>query len=1109
MTASKIISKYKKDIKTIALTSFIKKNKRVSLSGLSGNLTVIVPIAVSQNDNKNHCFVLPDKKKAFLFYSTLCDFLNKEQVFFFPYSFRKPYDNDLINNANVVMRTEAVQAISNIKTKKTYIVTYPEGIFEKFPEPKTQKKLTLLIKKKKKINHQEITKTLSNQGFVVVDFVTSPGQYAIRGNIIDVFSFTYKKPIRIECDNDVVERIKVFNIETQLTEKEVLEVKILSNIQKESGNGGVFMSLFEFLNKKWVFWVDEFGLSANIIDKKYKESAKQYNRIKKSSKVLLHLPPNAIFCDKKHFLNKLKTFSVVLTGQIRNKNNCVFNYNSSPQPKFNKNLSLLVDDIRGLCEKNYSVFVSFQSEEQVNRLNEYFNSIGSFIKYTPLLSRISEGFIDHENKRAFYTDHEIFNRYYKHLYQPKIIKKQKNPIKKIAELNIGDYVVHIDYGVGRFVGLEKIMVNNVEHESLRLVYKNNDTIYTNTSSLHKIAKYTGSSTTPTLSNLSSGEWYNKKKKIKKRLVDIAEDLIKLYVERRKNVGFVFDKDSFLQIELESSFVYQDTPDQTKTTESVKKDMESAYPMDRLVCGDVGFGKTEIAIRAAFKAVCSNKQVLVLVPTTILAFQHYKTFNKRLKNLPVDVDYLSRFRPQKHKTEIIKRVGAGKTNILIGTHSALNKRVVFKDLGLLIVDEEQKFGVALKEKIKKRKTNLDCLTLTATPIPRTLHFSLIGVRDISIIRTPPPNRQPVYTELTQFNKEKIRDIINSEIMRFGQVFFVHNRVEDIYEVGNIIQKLVPAARVTVAHGQQKGGLLEKTILKFIEGYYDVLVSTNIIESGLDIPNANTIIINQAHMFGLSDLHQMRGRVGRSNKKAFCYLMIPKLTNLTLEAKKRLVALEEFSNLGDGLNIALKDLDIRGAGNLLGGEQSGFINDLGFDTYNKILDEALNEIKHPLKNKANESLNKITKNTSCLVDPFEKALIPKEYITNTNERLKTYGFIEKKSTEGKFGQIVFELEDRFGKIPKDLKNLITVMKIKKTGSVLGIDKITIKKVSLVFVFFNTQNTPHEKQKTFVSCLRVLDKENSKYLIKEKKNQISIHISKSFTLNKTLLLLKKIKK
>ena len=1108
MSISEITSKYKDDLKVLEVSSRINNNKHgVFFSGLSGNLDVILPLSVSQKDKSSHCFILSDKEKALVFYSNLCNFLNKNKVYFFPFSFLSPYDEDLLNNANVVMRTEAIQAVVSRKKEKIYIVTYPEGLFEKFPSEKFQNKLSLSIERTQKLNIKSFRNTLLDRGFSLEDFIAQPGDLAIRGNIIDVFSFSYKNPIRIEMDGDFVEKIKVFDVESQLTKKEVESVVVVSNLQSNE-ESKEYLSLFGFFDSNWCVWSDGVSLSANIINENYLKSIGLFKKSQKKSNVLLKLPPEKIFLDKDSFLNEIHSFKVIETQNKTIKTSKKIHFNSTPQPSFNKNLSLLADDLKDLEEKGYTLNISFQSEEQILRLTSYFESIGLTTKIKMLTTKLSEGFVDHENKVVFYTDHQIFNRYYKHSFQPKVVKKQKNPINDRSELNTGDYVVHIDHGVGRFVGLEKIKSKEIEYEVLRVVYKNNDVVYINVNSLHKIARYSGADSTPKLNNLSSNDWDKKKKKIKSRLVDIAEDLINLYLKRREVVGFSFQKDSYLQIELESSFVYQDTPDQLKTTEDVKKDMEGSFPMDRLVCGDVGFGKTEIAVRAAFKAVCSNKQVLILVPTTILAFQHFKTFKKRLQNFPVSVDYLSRFRTSKDKKRIVDELVSGSIDILIGTHSVLSNKVKFKDLGLLIVDEEQKFGVTLKEKIKKRKLNLDCLTLTATPIPRTLHFSLIGVRDISIIRTAPPNRQPVHTEVIQFNENEIRDTITNEMSRFGQTFFVHNRVENIYEIANIIQKLVPNAKVAVAHGQQKGDMLEKTVLNFIDGRFDVLVSTNIIESGLDIPNANTIIINQAHMFGLSDLHQMRGRVGRSNRKAFCHLLVPRLSNLNPDAKKRLIALEEFSNLGDGLNIALKDLDIRGAGNLLGGEQSGFINDLGFDTYNKILDEALKEVDKPTDFKQNK-LNKVINNHSCLVDVYEKAFIPKDYISNSNERLKVYGFLEEKSKLGLYKEILSNLKDRFGVLPDQVLKLVGVMKIKKIGSYFGLDKIIIKKNKVKFLYFNNSNKSSLEQEGFLSILNYLNKFGFKTSVVEKKDQLIINALGPSSINKTLDFLKKIKK
>ena len=1105
MLPSKLLDSYANDLKTIELNRSIEEEKEISLGGLCGNLKVIIPVAISYNNNKNNCFICSNKKEAMLFYSNLSNFLNHEKVLFFPYSYRKPYDDELINNANVVMRTETIQHIKDSKEhEKTYIVTYPEGIVELYPDHKTSNKLSYNININEEVGQKSIIENLNSQNFTRVDFVKEPGEYAVRGSIVDVYSFTNNNPIRIESDDDLIIKIKEFDSESQLTIKKLTNAKLLSNIQKDK-NSKNYISLLDFMSDEWLIWSDDISLSANIIDEKFKESQEFYSKIGKDSKIILPLEPKRLFYSKKSFLNKLKSFGIIHIGNKRHKKHMCFN--SSPPKNFNKNLQLLDKEINDLNEGGYEVKISFQSEEQIQKLSSYFESIGSQVKYSPHLSKISEGFVDHENKRVVFTDHEIFNRYFRYAYKSKVVKKQKNHIKKTTELCVGDYVVHIDHGVGRFVGLEKINHQGIEKEVLRLVYKNNDVVYTDVNSLHKVSKYTGASETPTLNSLSNLEWDKKKKKIKNRLVDMADDLIKLYLKRREIKGYSFEKDSYLQIELESSFIYQDTPDQVKTTEDVKKDMESSYPMDRLVCGDVGFGKTEIAVRAAFKAVCSNKQVLIIVPTTILAFQHYKTFTKRLKDFPVEIDYVSRFRTNKEKGGVIKKIKSGGVDILIGTHTALNDKFVFKDLGLLIIDEEQKFGVALKEKIKKKKNNLDCLTLTATPIPRTLHFSLIGVRDISIIKTAPKNRQSVHTELSPFNEDMVRDIIKNELMRFGQVFFVHNRVENIYEVASLINKLVPDANIAVAHGQQQGDKLERTMLKFIDGHYDVLVSTNIIESGLDIPNANTIIINQAHMFGLSDLHQMRGRVGRSNKKAFCYLLSPKISSLTSDAKKRLVVLEEFSGLGDGLNIALKDLDIRGAGNLLGGEQSGFINELGFETYNKILDEALSDVEQKNNSFKRGEIKKLRTTINCLVDPYEKAIIPKTYIQNSEERLRVYGFVEEMSKKGSFKQIKSNLRDRFGPLPLEVRGLIKCMKIKRLGANLNVDKITIKKDVLKLVFFKSKSEK-EKNNTFGLLLKLFNKESYKYAIAEKNNQLIISVFGYLNLEKTLNLLKKIK-
>ena len=1108
MKDNDLLNFYKNDIGVLAISSYLKQgNKNISIKGLSGDLNTITALAVTKNDKKNHCFILEDKKNALIFYSSVSRLLKKEKIFFFPYSYRKAYDDEFINNANVVFRTEAIEAITNKSKEKIYLISYPEGVFEKTTNIQTKNKLSLLIKKGETLEYSFLVNYLEEQNFESVDFVKEPGQYSIRGNIIDVFSFTNKEPIRIEYEENKIVRIKLFNVVSQLTVEEKTKVKILANTEKNQTQSS-FVSLFSILNENWVFWFENLSLSANIIEEKFQEASLIYSSLEKKSKIMISQKPSVLFLSKKEFLNETKPFKRIDFGRNINIKNKIFSFSSSPQPSFNKNLSLLVDNIRSFEEKNYTILISFQSEEQVRRLRLYFESINYNSPHSAIMIPLGSGFVDHDNKRVVYTDHEIFNRYYKHTKQPIVLKKQKNPIKNKSELEVGDFVVHIDHGVGRFVGLDKIKINETKQEVLRVVYKNNDTVYININSLHKISKYSGSNSSPKLHSLGNQEWEKKKTKIKSRLVDIAEDLIGLYAKRRQSPGFCFEKDSFMQIELESSFIYQDTPDQSKATIEIKKDMEKSFPMDRLICGDVGFGKTEVAIRAAFKAVANNKQVLILVPTTILALQHYKTFKKRLEMFPVTIDYLSRFRSTKEKNKVVKGCLSGDVDILIGTHLVVNNKIKYKDLGLLIVDEEQKFGVSLKEKIKKQKNNLDTLTLTATPIPRTLHFSLIGVRDISIIKTAPTNRQPVHTETINFDKNKIRDILKNELMRFGQVFFVHNRVKDIYEVANIIQLLVPNAKVGVAHGQQKGDELEKTMLKFIEGYFDILVSTNIIESGLDIPNANTIIINKAHMFGLSDLHQMRGRVGRSNKKAFCYLVTPGVLTLSSDAKRRLVALEEFSMLGDGINIALKDLDIRGAGNLLGGEQSGFINDLGFETYHKILDEALVEIEPKTPPHQHKNIKFFNKSNSCLVDVDTEVYIPKNYIKNSNERLKMYDFIEKNTGNNLFFETKNIIKDRFGKMPTNLKNLFVVMEIKNIGTQMAIDKITNKRKKLIITFNQTKQPNMVKNESIQKIFSFAKKENKNVSMKETNRQLIITFKGIFGLNESLGLLKNLK-
>ncbi|MEL7004196.1 MAG: transcription-repair coupling factor, partial [Bacteroidota bacterium] len=818
--------------------------------------------------------------------------------------------------------------------------------------------------------------------------------------------------------------------------------------------------------------------------------------VKNEDNVQVVLKPEDLFETSVSFLAQAKSLVKIEFGnRFYLKTDFKYEFVSKPQPSFNKNFDLLAKNLTEANEDGYTMLISSDSRRQLQRLENIFEEIDEKADFQELNISLREGFLDDLLKIGCYTDHQLFERFYRYKTKDKNSKSKALTLKELRNLHPGDFVTHIDYGIGKFIGLEKREVNGREQEAIRLVYRDDDLLYVSIHSLHKISKYSGrEGMPPSISKLGSPEWENKKKRAKKQVVDIAKDLINLYAKRKQAPGYAFTKDSFLQAELESSFLYDDTPDQAKATADVKEDMQLQHPMDRLVCGDVGFGKTEVAIRAAFKAVADNKQVAILVPTTILAMQHHRTFSERLSNFPVKAEFINRFKTTKQIKETLKRVKEGETDILIGTHRIVSKDVEFKDLGLMIIDEEQKFGVKVKEKLKEMRVNIDSLTLTATPIPRTLHFSLMGARDLSIISTPPPNRQPVTTELHNFDEVVVRDAISFELRRGGQVFFVHNRVGDIEEVANIILRLVPDARIGVAHGQMDGPVLEKAMMKFIEGEYDILVSTNIIESGLDIPNANTIIINQAHMFGLSDLHQMRGRVGRSNKKAFCYLLTPSTMGLTADARKRLTTLEEFSDLGDGFKVAMRDLDIRGAGNLLGSEQSGFITDLGFDTYHKILDDAVQELKETefkdLFIKELSEANKVLVQ-DCNIETDLELLIPDDYVNNISERLSLYSTLDNLKTEEELTTFSSSLSDRFGPIPDSVLELIETVRLRWVAEKLGFEKLSLKSEKLRCYFVSSDKEAYFKSEIFGSILTFVQGNPKKCRLKENKDKLILYI------------------
>jgi transcription-repair coupling factor (superfamily II helicase) len=1038
-------------IKTVAAGVHAPQQVPIKIKGISGSLDAVVVASAFKLHPNDYVIVLQDKEEAAYFQNDLQNLLERE-ILLFPMSYKRPYEFEEIENANILMRAEVLNRLGNPpagragKTKPEIIVTYPEALSEKVINKRSLASNTFTVTLGEKLDLSFLEEFLHTYDFEKTDFVYEAGQFAVRGGIIDVFSFAHELPYRIELFGDEVDSIRSFDPGSQLSVDTLENISIIPDVQTKLMQEER-QSFLEFISPSTKLWLKDVQLTVDIIQKSYSKALASFDRIVQQSVAQIVLTPQHLFDNGDTFLKKSEDFQRIEFGsRFILQNSTTFELPSSAQPSFNKNFELLANNLIEHQAKGYTNFIAADVPKQLDRLKEIFEEIHPHLAFQPLQFALRQGYEDHALKITCYTDHQIFERFHRYRAREKFSKSKALTLRELQTLQPGDYVTHIDYGIGKFAGLEKKEVNGHEQESIRLVYRDNDLLYVSIHALHKISKYTGKEgTPPAISKLGSQEWETKKSKVKKRVKDIAKELIDLYAKRKTAPGYAFSSDSYLQAELESSFIYEDTPDQARATEDVKKDMEQAHPMDRLVCGDVGFGKTEVAIRAAFKAATDGKQVVVLVPTTILAMQHHRTFKDRLSNFPVKVDYVSRFRSDKEIKTILTEAKEGKIDILIGTHRIVSKDVQLKNLGLLIVDEEQKFGVKTKDKLKELKVNVDVLTLTATPIPRTLHFSLMGARDLSIISTPPPNRQPVTTELHTFNEAIIRDAVSFELRRGGQVFFVHNRVNDIEEVANIIFKLVPDARIGIAHGQMDGHKLEKAMVKFIDGEYDVLVSTNIIESGLDIPNANTIIINQSHMFGLSDLHQMRGRVGRSNKKAFCYLLTPPASLLTADSRKRLAALEEFSDLGDGFKVAMRDLDIRGAGNLLGGEQSGFISDLGFETYHKILDDAIQELKETdfkelFAVELSEKAKLIVQD--CIIETDLEILIPETYVNNTTERLQLYSRLDNIKDEEQLLKFVEELTDRFGEIPKPAHELISSVRLRWLGEALGFERITLK-------------------------------------------------------------------
>ncbi len=1074
---------------------------RMKLKGLSGSLPSVLGALFSMRSAEVvNLFVVSDKEAAFYFMNDIEALLGEsdkdlaeKQVLLFPTTYRKPYQTEDVDNANVLLRSEVVKRLSG--GKHPIIITYPEALSEKVVSARTLKQNTISLKVGDEVSSDFLIDVLMEYEFERVDFVVEPGQYAVRGGIVDVYSFANEHPYRIELFGDSVESLRTFDTVSQLSVQILDSVTLIPNLEAKEIHSveTAKVSLVEYLSEKDVLWVDNLMFTADTIEKSYREAEQIYKTIHTT---IARQKPGELYTTANEFLKHILDLHIVEYGNTLYFSDAkIVTFDTTLQPVFNKHFEMLIKALKDYAERNYKTYICVENIHQQKRLDKIFEqfkiSDGLMVEFLNI--SLSHGFVDDANRVVCFTDHEIFERYHKYKVKDFADAREALTLKELFELKPGDYVTHIDYGVGRFAGLEKMDNNGKQQEAIRLMYKDNDVLYISIHSLHKISRYVGKEgSTPALNRLGSSSWQVLKQKTKQRVKDIAKDLIKLYAERKASKGFAFSADSYLQTELESSFIYEDTPDQYKATRDVKADMESEVPMDRLVCGDVGFGKTEVAIRAAFKAVADSKQVAVLVPTTILALQHYNTFVDRLSGLPCNIEYINRFRTTKEKNRIYADLEKGKIDILIGTHAITNSKVKFKDLGLLIIDEEQKFGVSVKEKLRQMKVNVDSLTLTATPIPRTLQFSLMGARDLSVINTAPTNRQPVQTELQVFSEETVRDAIMHEMSRGGQVFFVSNRVENLMEMAGMVKRLVPDARVGVGHGQMEGAKLEEVLMDFVNVDTDVLVSTAIVENGLDIPNANTIIINNAQNFGLAGLHQLRGRVGRSNKKSYCYLLVPSFSILTPEAQKRLKAIEEFSTIGSGFNIAMRDLDIRGAGNILGAEQSGFISEIGYDMYHKILNEAIDELKttefrdlYADELKAKET----TFVKECTIETDLEVLLPDDYVTNITERLVLYKELNDLETDEQLDTYTANLADRFGPLPVATKELVETIKLRRLAKDLGMEKLVLKRETMICYFVSNQESNYYKSPAFMSLIRFVQDNPKICYLKENKDKLSL--------------------
>jgi len=1072
-----------------------------NLQGSSSQFVVAAAFLHPSLSRLNHLVILNDGEEAAYFHNTLENLTGALDIFYFPSSFKNRKNYQLLNSSHVMLRTEALTKVAAGGNKKV-LVTYPEALFERVVLPGTLSSNIIHIKSGDTLNVELLLLKLSDYGFERTDFVYEPGQFAIRGGILDIYSFGNEKPYRVELFGNEVDSIRIVDPETQLSERKLLQVSIIPNVDTQFASEER-ISLLDFLPENTVVWLQDYDLCKERLAD-CEEDMHAFLRLQEGlklqgtrDKVLEDQEDKLVkkntgendFITVKEFEEKLFQKHTVGFGHADSfpvpHSSFTIHFSTKEQPSFNRQFDLLIKDLKNWEAKKFQVYIFAENPKQLERLQSIFDDLKAEIVFNPVNVSIHEGFIDEDQKIVCYTDHQVFQRYHKYKVKQAYNKNKALTLRTLRELQPGDFVTHIDHGVGIFSGLQKLEVNGRLQEAVRLIYKDTDILYVNINSLHKIAKYTGKDgSVPKVNKLGSDVWNKLKEKTKTKVKEIAFDLIKLYAKRKAQQGFQHTPDNYMQTELEASFIYEDTPDQSKASADVKKDMESPAPMDRLVCGDVGFGKTEIAIRAAFKTCVDGKQAAVLVPTTILAFQHFQTFSERLKDFPVTVDYINRFKSAKEKKETLKKLEEGKIDIIIGTHGLLGKEVKFKDLGLLVVDEEQKFGVGHKEKIKTLRTAVDCLTLTATPIPRTLQFSLMGARDLSIINTPPPNRQPIQTEVQVYNEDFIREAIYYETERGGQVFFIYNRIAGLAEMAAIIQALCPDLSIGYAHGQMEGHELEKHILDFIDRKYDVLVCTNIVESGVDIPNVNTIIVNNAHQFGLSDLHQLRGRVGRSNKKAFCYLLAPPMSTLPNDSRKRLQTLEQHSELGSGFQIAMRDLDIRGAGNMLGGEQSGFMAEIGFEMYQKILDEAIRELKRTeFKELFKEEIAKQDDFVQdCTIDTDLEILIPDDFVESITERLSLYQRLDNCETEDDLLVMRKELEDRFGPLPQQVEDLFITVRCRKLAVDLGFEKMSLKDNTLRCFFINRPDSPYFESGTFQKVIQFLQTETNKGKLKQ---------------------------